>query len=92
MRTLVRPRSGSFRTARGSSTRDRSPEEFSVGHIEGAVNVPVDTIDAADLGPKENGVVVYCASGRRAARVASTLRAKGYTHVYELGAMSNWPK
>jgi hypothetical protein len=25
-------------------------------------------------------------------RAAATLRAKGYTHVYELGAMANWDK
>lgn len=68
----------------------RSPEEYAAGHIERAENVPVDTVDAADLGPKDGPLVLYCGSGARAARAASTLRSKGYTRVYELGAMSSW--
>lgn len=68
----------------------RSPEEFAGGHIEGAESVPVATVDAAELGPKDSPLVLYCASGARAARAATVLRAKGYTRVYELGAMSSW--
>lgn len=70
----------------------RTPEEYAEKHIEGAENVPVDTVGDRDLGPKDAAIVVYCRGGKRAARAASTLRAKGYTHVYDLGAMSNWEK
>src|ERR1700690_281723 len=70
----------------------RSADEYAQSHIEGAENFPVDGIEASDLGPKDRSLVVYCGSGKRAARAAGTLRSKGYTHVYELGAMSNWPK
>ena len=70
----------------------RSPEEYGAKHIEGADNAPVDTIDTRDLGSKEAVLVVYCASGKRSARAASVLRAKGYTRVYDLGAMSNWER
>jgi len=70
----------------------RSPDEFAAGHIDGAENAPVDAIGARDLGPKDTQLVVYCGSGRRSAKAAATLRANGYTRVYDLGAMSNWPK
>lgn len=70
----------------------RGADEFGVKHIEGAENAPVETIDDADLGPKDAPLVLYCSSGNRSARAAATLRSKGYTHVYELGAMSNWDK
>jgi rhodanese-related sulfurtransferase len=70
----------------------RTAEEFAERHIDGAVNVPVDTIGDRELGAKDAPLVLYCGSGARAARAAGTLRAKGYTRVYELGAMSSWDK
>jgi rhodanese-related sulfurtransferase len=72
----------------------RTPAEFGQKHIDGAVNLPVDTVGdhEADLGAKDTALVLYCGSGARAARAATTLRAKGYTKVYELGAMSSWDK
>ena len=68
----------------------RTPEEYAAGHIEGAVNVPVDTVEAHDLGEKDQPIVVYCASGRRSARAAAALRAKGFVKLYDLGPMSAW--
>ena len=68
----------------------RTPEEFAEKHVDGAENVPVDVIGERDLGAKDKPIVVYCHSGRRSARAADTLRAKGYTKVYDLGGMSNW--
>ena len=70
----------------------RGADEYGVKHIEGAENAPVETIDETDLGPKETPLVLYCSSGARSARAATTLRSKGYKNVYELGAMSNWDK
>ena len=70
----------------------RGADEFGVKHIDGAENAPVETIDDTDLGSKDTPLVLYCSSGARSARAATTLRSKGYKHVYELGAMSNWDK
>jgi phage shock protein E len=70
----------------------RGADEYGVKHIEGAENAPVETIDESDLGPKETPLILYCSSGARSARAATTLRSKGYKNVYELGAMSNWDK
>jgi phage shock protein E len=70
----------------------RGPDEFKKAHIEGAENAPLATIDSRDIGPKDTPIILYCDNGVRAAKAAATLRAKGYTHVYELGGMSNWEK
>lgn len=69
----------------------RSPDEYSAGHIQGAVNVPVGEL-AGKLGsiPKDKAVVVYCHSGMRSKRAAAALKEAGYTEVYDLGAMSRW--
>jgi phage shock protein E len=70
----------------------RSPDEFGSGHLDGAINIPVSELEErlADVGPKDQPVVVYCASGFRSARAARILDEKGFTHVADLGAMSNW--
>ena len=68
----------------------RTPTEYADKHVEGAANVPVDTISDADLGPKDAPLVLYCGSGKRSKKAVETLRARGYTRLYDLGAMSNW--
>jgi phage shock protein E len=70
----------------------RSAEEFAQRHIGGAMNIPVADIAAraAELGEKTRPVVVYCRSGKRAARAAATLREAGFVKVENLGAMDNW--
>jgi rhodanese-related sulfurtransferase len=70
----------------------RSPGEFSGGHIEGALNIPVGNLQSrlSELGPEDRASVVYCASGGRSARAAKVLRAKGFNEVHDLGSISNW--
>jgi rhodanese-related sulfurtransferase len=79
--------------AAGATLLDvRTAEEFAQGHLEGAINIPVDELASrtAELGPHDQALVVYCASGRRSARASQTLRDAGFTAVHDLGAMSNW--
>ncbi len=71
----------------------RTPAEFSEGHLEGALNVPVQELEAkwAALGVQaDREVVVYCRSGARSARAKGMLEARGVKRVIDLGAMSNW--
>jgi phage shock protein E len=72
----------------------RTPEEFAAGHIAGAINVPLQQLDARvnELQPKDGALVVYCRSGRRSAEAASLLAAAGFNSVYDLGPMSRWPE
>lgn len=60
----------------------RTPGEYEAGHIEGAINVPLDTIaQNLDKFPTDKPVIVYCASGHRAGMATSALRALGYSNV-----------
>jgi phage shock protein E len=70
----------------------RSPAEFSMGHIPGAVNVPLQELSsrASSLGAKDGPVILYCASGTRSAMGRSVLKGQGFTQVFNLGAMSRW--
>lgn len=75
----------------------RSPEEFSGGHLKGAVNIPVEDLESkmAEVqklvgGDKKKPIVVYCASGARSKYAKKALVKAGHEQVSNLGAMSNW--
>ena len=71
----------------------RSPGEFAEGHLAGAVNVPVNELEAtmASLpADRRREIVVYCRSGMRSARARTLLLKAGFTKVEDLGGMSNW--
>ncbi len=69
----------------------RSPAEFASGHIDGALNVPVDRIATLEgQVAKDKPVVLYCASGMRSARAGALLKNVGYQTVYDLGSVSRW--
>jgi phage shock protein E len=69
----------------------RSKLEFWLGHLPGAVCIPV-----GGMGPrlaerpeiaKQSRILVYCASGARSAMAASELRALGYKNVVDGGGI-----
>lgn len=72
----------------------RTPDEYSAGHIEGAVNIPVGAVEARlnEFGDKQGSIVLYCRSGARSAKAKALLESKGFTRVVNLGAMSSWPE
>lgn len=79
--------------AQGASLVDvRTREEFAAGHVQGAVNIPVQELERriGELPDKAKPVVVYCRSGARSRSAASLLRQRGYTAVHDLGPMSAW--
>lgn len=70
----------------------RTTGEFAGGHVEGAINIPLSDLEArfSEL-ETDRGVVVYCQMGSRSARAATILRQRG-VDVFDLGAMSSWPR
>lgn len=70
----------------------RRPEEFAAGHIDGAILMPLETIEAAYQNlPKDTKLVVYCRAGHRSARAVAFLLAHGYDNVVSLdGGFVAW--
>ncbi|MCB0344261.1 MAG: rhodanese-like domain-containing protein [Bdellovibrionales bacterium] len=66
----------------------RTAQEFSQGHIEGALNIPHNEIEQriAELGPDKSRIVVaYCAVGGRSEKAKQQLLAHGFKQVYNAG-------
>ena len=72
----------------------RSPDEYEQGHLPGAVLLPLPTLQQqpdGQLPDKQAVLLVYCRSGVRSKEAAQRLAAFGYTQVYDLGGILNWP-
>jgi rhodanese-related sulfurtransferase len=72
----------------------RTPEEYSAGHIPGAINIPHNTLTNRidELSEyKDEKIVVHCQSGRRAGLAEGVLREAGYNKILHLeGDMAAW--
>lgn len=71
----------------------RTAEEFASGHIQNAINIPVESIsgDPKELSDKEAVILVYCRSGNRSEQASRKLVDLGYTQVYDFGGIIDWP-
>ncbi|HEY2532138.1 MAG TPA: rhodanese-like domain-containing protein [Xanthobacteraceae bacterium] len=76
-----------------------APELEKSGKVAGAVHVSRGMLEfRADLDSpyhdknfaKDKTVIVYCASGGRAALAGKVLKDMGYARVYNLGAFKDW--
>ena len=73
----------------------RQADEFNVGHIDGAVLVPHDTIAekvGAVVPDKNTPVYIYCRSGRRSAIAVEAMKKLGYINLTDLGGMDEAKK
>ena len=70
----------------------RTAAEFAEGHLPGAVNIPLDRIEASasELGKDPKPIVVYCASGMRSAQAKRILVSAGLSKVHDLGGINRW--
>lgn len=70
----------------------REVDEYEGGHIEGAVNAPLSSLNETDLPyPKDEPIYVICRSGNRSAQAAQLLKERGYTEIYDVsGGMIAW--
>ncbi|HYH02843.1 MAG TPA: rhodanese-like domain-containing protein, partial [Bacillota bacterium] len=72
----------------------RTPAEYKKGHIPNCLLIPLDRLTAEavlQLTDKNALIIVYCQSGIRSQKAAQTLAQLGYTHVYDLGGIRDWP-
>lgn len=71
----------------------RSEIEFKQGHIPGSMHIPFSELaETAKQWPKDQKILVVCASGSRSVHAAQLLVEKGYTEVYNLaGGIYQWP-
>ena len=71
----------------------RTEEEFSQGHIPGAILIPdYEISEKAEsvLTDKNQTILVYCRSGRRSKLAAQALADLGYTDIREFGGIIDW--
>lgn len=63
----------------------RKPDEFEGGHVDGAENIPLDTIndDMSRLSKNET-LYVHCAGGYRSMIAASILKSRGFDNVVNI--------
>jgi len=72
----------------------RTQSEYDEGHIEGALLLPSDQLEALaaeQLKDKDAVILVYCRSGNRSASASKLLVELGYTNVYDFGGIIDWP-
>ena len=72
----------------------RTPEEFAEGHLDGAVNIDVNSptfaSEVSELDPSGT-YAVYCRSGNRSATAVAAMADAGFVSLYDLdGGVVNW--
>jgi len=74
--------------AQGAQTIDvRSAGEYQLGHIPGAVNVPIEQVEAQAASWDKNALyLVYCATGARSQTAVEIMRGLGFTNIRHFNA------
>ena len=69
----------------------RTAEEYTVGHIDKSVNLPLADIQTGIMpnSDKSQVIYVYCRSGNRSTQAKNLLEKAGFTNVIDLGAMTS---
>ena len=70
----------------------RSAEEFAGGHLEGALNIPHESIEASisELALATNTpIYLYCRSGRRSGIAKEKLQKMGYSELTNAGGLED---
>ncbi|HAS73865.1 MAG TPA: CoA-disulfide reductase [Clostridiales bacterium UBA8960] len=68
----------------------RTEEEYSYGAIPGAINIPLDELEAKieTFEDKDRKIILYCASGARSAYGVQILKAYGFTNLENGGGVT----
>ena len=72
----------------------RTPQEYAEGHIDGALNINIQSDDFRQRAEKELSkdptILIYCRSGRRSMEAAGILSELGYKVVNLKGGIIEW--
>lgn len=69
----------------------REDDEWSAGHIEGSLHIPMGELAARqDELPRDRPVAVVCRSGNRSAAVTEALTRAGYDAENLVGGVAEW--
>ncbi len=69
----------------------RTPAEYADGHLDGAVNIDLQSGSfAAEVSalPADASYIVYCRSGNRSAQAVEVMRQAGFTRVVDAGGIA----
>ncbi len=72
----------------------RSRAEFNELHLPGAICVPAAAVAAAaarQQAARDTPILLYCRVGQRSRAAAEELTRLGYTQVYDIGGIVDWP-
>jgi phage shock protein E len=70
----------------------RTEQEYATGHLQNAINIPLDTIQAnVDKIKNFNvpAIIFYCRSGNRSGQAVSYLRQLGLKNIYNGGSIED---
>ena len=85
--------STSLQTAEAPLVVDlREPWEYKIGHIPGAINIPLEQLQQhLDEVRGDNGVLIYCINGKRTRQAEPVLLDAGISRLFHLeGAFYAW--
>jgi phage shock protein E len=71
----------------------RSPEEYEEYHIPNSISIPLNVLETEitkAVPDKDEEIIVYCLSGRRAASACRILAEMGYHNVSNMGGILSW--
>ena len=80
-----------LKNGQGTFVDVRTPEEYSGGHVPGAINIPLDQVQNRldEFKDMPKPVVVYCRSGARSGMATSILQGAGIKEVINGGGISD---
>jgi phage shock protein E len=69
----------------------RSKEEFEAGHVNGALNIPLDILSSnlKRIRSKDTHIITCCMSGGRSSMAKSILHRAGYDNVHNGGGWNS---
>lgn len=68
----------------------RTPDEYALGHLPGAMNIPINLLPPAVAGLPPGQVLTVCSTGVRAERAARTLARLGRNALWLSGGVKAW--